>query len=246
MRWYREHYWTIVIILGTIDVALLLLTGSPFQQDLGLNVLSEAFGIFLTIIIIDSILKRRELKRNYPQRIANYRQVVKFSNHIIKHWVKCYSHSTKKALPDTIEGIFNPEVIKSIISNINLDSNVPKLEPPIKWFDYMVKYANGTRALGERILNRSTSLEAGPYGWIIDIMDGKFIIAIAQWPSVRNAPKLLGLQGPVKFNFTVWPSQEECDLFLSLYRWSIQEAKDLRVKEVKDLPYVYDSMPVLP
>ena len=56
------------------------------KSDLGPNVISEAIGIATTVLIIDRIIKWREIRRCHPARVFLLDEISIANNNIIKAW----------------------------------------------------------------------------------------------------------------------------------------------------------------
>lgn len=85
MKSFFQKYGTSIFILMALSLAIgVVIWGSnpnspQIVSDIGLNLVSEVFGIFLTVLIIDRIIKKSEESRWLPAKHVIYAKIMEIA-----------------------------------------------------------------------------------------------------------------------------------------------------------------------
>lgn len=229
--------YKIAIILMSLVVLLLCFAlwifGSSPVSEFGLNAFTEASGIIFTILIIDSLMRKREEIKILPRKAAEYDDVCSLISKITMFWVDAYRNSIPGSSPSTIENLFSEKTFNDIFENLNLDADANTI-PPTKWRVNISNLLSDYRKEAQAVLNRH-----------LNTMDPEIYRCVHQMATAGMNPELI-LTLPVmlassgysvgnclKTHFFI--PEEYRNSAIRAYQWCENQEKVLNKKGVRDL-----------
>ena len=169
----------LVLLIIVLAVAFFLMWkfGAGELHDFGLNAFTETVGIGITVFLVDQLLKNQERRRQRPLQIAAFHDVQSFVDGLATLWLNIYNWSGKDELspppePPSIAQFLTLSYFEAIRQRLNLDAEACVF-PKRTWWAYLPQAENQYRQLGEKILERHSSvLDPYAYHLIHKVLNG--------------------------------------------------------------------------
>lgn len=149
----KEVFLFLVIIIFLITAGVILWQVIPGTEEFGLNFFTEMLGVFITVIVIDQVIKYREEKKLLPIRLAIYQDVNRFTARILFFWWEAYQLSVPEDDPESLEKFLKQETFQKIKVHLYLNSN-PGFAHPMGWAEYFEDLYKNSKESGDKILER--------------------------------------------------------------------------------------------
>ena len=124
--------------------------------DFGLNAFTEMLSVSLTVLILDSLIAKRQEKQKLPLNIAMYNEVRLFTTHIVDFWTEVFRQSVAEQAPVGVKELFTEDCFRKMFNNLWIEAN-PNVTPPRTWRTWFAEEGNIFQHKGNKILDRYSS-----------------------------------------------------------------------------------------
>ena len=215
-----------IIMFFLIIIGLILWQFIPCLEEFGLSFFTGMIGVFITIAIVENILKSIDAEKTVPLRLAAYEEIRSYLGKYIDFWASAYRDSVPDNPPDTIQDLFTEIEMEKICQNLYLDSNKPSVIPKMKYWDWIAQSAERFKENGDKILDRYVNcLDPTAFRYIHQITDSGLILALRNILNMRkhyedaSVPRLPVLSTYAK------PMKTNLDDINGLIQWCEQQYK---------------------
>jgi hypothetical protein len=239
----RAVVYIILIVLLSIGIWLWIYGDQVLWNDFGLNFLTEVLGAIITILIVDSLIRKYEDDKSIAKKIIAYEDIQMFVNRYISFWKNMLDQSFLDDYPKTLEDFFKVEKLLKIYDNLWLESS-PNVFPKTNWWGNINREVKDLEGKGADILDR-----------YIDIVDPEIISKIytlvhstsfsgfQHLSSLKNYDVTHNIPRPEILKHYIPPIEEnECREILSLHNWC-KEQFDLYKKHdfsMNSSPFIFN------
>ncbi len=216
------------ILFIFLFLGIILWRFSPRTEDLGLNFFTEILGVFITFLIVDQIIQKREERKMLPQKIAAYEDVRLFINRFLTFWLSAYDWSVPEKRPKDIQNFFSKTGMGKIWENLYLESK-PNVVPETTWWIYLPRSMEELQNLGDKILNRHNShLDHEVYGEIHHIIESPFLSLFKNMKGIRELDLNDGFPRPELLScYSIEPQLQDYNALRKIYEWCCQNYEKL-------------------
>lgn len=157
--WARSNIALIITFLLAIVFGWLWYISPENNRyaDLWLNLSAGFIASFITISVIDRILKKQKETNERPLRQAMYRDIQLFTSRFILLWQEMYLHSVETRTNMTVENFFKPSSIEIIRNSLDL-SCMANVYPEQTWFSHIENTRNDLESRGQKILTTYSNI----------------------------------------------------------------------------------------
>jgi hypothetical protein len=146
-----------------VSIVLMLITGLiyslGFKPDLLGNLFAEAIGIFVTVTLVDQLLRVADRKRTRAPRFAAYQEANNLLRTIGNMWANMVQVSLDAA-PQPEADLFSLEYINVVRNHLDLDSANTGSYPPYTWRKLLMDFSNDVEKRVDQIIQRyNTSID---------------------------------------------------------------------------------------
>lgn len=233
-----RHRLLIVLLLCLLAATTLFmwLRMAGGVSDFGLNAFTETFGILVTVLIVDHLIRRQEELRSLPQKAAAYEDVRLLVSRIVSFWSDVYRASVPEASPASVRELFSEPAFEKMQRFLNMDAQ-PNVTPATTWWDWVPRSIADYRQRGETILERHNNvLDPNAYGLVHQIategLDPNFI------RSIKQSDDQMGFPRPHVLGSYWFLPGTYCDAVVGLVDWCESQFEMLGKNGVKNLKNV--------
>ncbi len=220
---------TVLLIGVLVGSFLTWVIGNESLSDFGLNLFTEMLGVLITIFVIDSLVRRRESKRQLPLNLSIYRDTFKFFGQFITIFHPAYVVSVPLELPDSLEGFISENGMGKVFKYLDLDTIQPRVAPAKTWYQQFRERSISITKLGDTFLERYRGLtDPMVFNAVHTLINGEFFRSIRVMESIRNYGLKSGKKYTMSFrSFGVRFSEKEYQSLQILNSWIKKGYKEL-------------------
>ena len=214
-----------IILCLTVLGLLTWFISKNHWSDFGLNFFTEMLGVIITVLIIDSIVKKRERKRIQPLKMAEYTDAIRIYSNFVSFWMECYSQSVPLEFPKTVEEFLTENGIGKVTRYLNIDSK-PRVAGSWTWMTWIIYNQKQWIESCDKFLSRhNTYSDPELFKAFHDFSEGHFLKNL----SIMSTIKLLDSQQGI----TRFPSMYEHAAMLLEDDYRVLQNLNTRLKSLK-------------
>lgn len=149
----RAKYVLPMILMFLIILGILAWQKTKSLSEFGLNFSTEMIGVFITVYIVDYLLRSREEARLVPMRIIVYQEISLLTNRCMGLIFELYSESVKENPPSTVKEFIDSDCIQKALYYTSIDGK-PRIDPPQSMAHYLASNAVDFENRAEKILDK--------------------------------------------------------------------------------------------
>lgn len=233
-----RHRLLIVLLLCLLAATTLFmwLRMAGGVSDFGLNAFTETFGILVTVLIVDHLIRRQEELRSLPQKAAAYEDVRLLVSRIVSFWSDVYRASVPEASPASVRELFSEPAFEKMQRFLNMDAQ-PNVTPATTWWDWVPRSLADHRQRGETILERHNNvLDPNAYGLVHQIATEGIDPNLIR--SIKQSDDQMGFPRPHVLGSYWFLPETYCDAVVGLVDWCESQFEMLGKNGVKNLKNV--------
>lgn len=184
----------VLLLLAVAETCLALwLFAEDGFKDFGLNAFTETLGILFTVLIVDSLIKRRDELHMLPQKATAYEDVRLLASRMVQFWAETYRSCVPEASPATASDLLTDDSFDKMAASLNLDAH-PNVKPKCTWWEWLPHNLLEHKSMASTILERHNSiLEPSIYAHVhkiaVDTLDPNLIITIRNHDIAERFPR---------------------------------------------------------
>lgn len=217
MKAIKKFYLPIFLVL-LILLGILLWFKFPKFDEFGLNFTTEMIGVFITVFIVDFLLKRREDERLLPNKIIAYQETSLLYNRFLSLFFELYNKTIKEIPPKDTISFLEANLIEKALYHADSNANA-NISPPQKLPNYIANSSIDLIERAEKILDKYSIYMDPKVTLLIHkcFVECVFISTLKMLPSALNSRK--GLHFPDSLAFHVFHlTKEDIENFVELYK----------------------------
>lgn len=142
----------ITAVLAAVFMILWMISNKENSiSDLWLNLSSGFISSFITIVIVDRIIRKQKKQKELPLRKSMYRDIQLFTSRYVYLWKEMYEQCSMDRSEISVEDLFSEDKLEVIRNNLNL-KKYPNVEPKQNWFMHIINQEKDLITRGEKIL----------------------------------------------------------------------------------------------
>lgn len=207
--------------------------------ELWLNLSAGFIASFITITVIDRILKNQKETNERPLRQAMYRDIQLFTSRFVLLWQEMYLHSVTERANMKVEELFEPSTIEIIRNSLDL-SCMANTYPKQNWFSYIENARKDLENKGQKILSKYTNIAEPEALQAIHylITDSAYLARLSiieQMRMINEREHLLSIT--LLGNYTMNPKDIDLLMVSQLFEWCRSQYEKLHEtsKDTTDL-----------
>ena len=210
------------ILLLFLLLGLVLWRANDSTKDFGLNFFTEMLGVFITVLIIDQIVKKREEQKLLPQKLAAYEDIRLFVSRYFSFWLSTYQLSVPGEMPKDIQTFFSENGMGKIWNCLYLNSK-PNVTPETSWWVHLPHSMKELQDLGDKILDRhSNHLDPEIYGELHHMSESSFLTVFKYMQSLKQSDLKSKFPRPsLLSSYSMQPQEQDFAAITKLYDWCV-------------------------
>ncbi len=212
-KFYLPTFLVLLILLG-----ILLWFKFPKFNEFGLNFTTEMIGVFITVFIVDFLLKRREDERLLPNRIIVYQETSLLYNRFSSLFFELYNKTVKEIPPKDTIGFLEANLIEKALYHADSNANA-NVSPPQKLPNYIANSGKDLTERAEKILDKYSIFMDPKVALLIHkcFIECVFISTLKMLSSVIDSRKSLHFPDSLAFHL-YHLTKEDIENFVELYK----------------------------
>jgi hypothetical protein len=217
---YVENKPIANILFLFLLVGLILWGMDGKAEDFGLNFFTEILGVFITVLIVDQIVQKREEQKTLPHKLAAYEDVRLFVSRYLSFWLSTYKLSVAEKAPDNIRTFFSENGMGKIWNCLYLNSK-PNVTPETTWWVHLPNSMKELQDLGDKILDRhSGHLDPEIYGELHHMTESSFLNVFKYMQSIKQSDLNSGFPRPnLLSSYSMQPQKQDYEAMIKLFEW---------------------------
>ena len=234
MRHKRLLVLLMVLIASCCLYLWLFTTGET--SNFGLNAFTETLGIFVTVLIVDHLIKRQEELRSLPQKATAYEDVRLLTTRIVGFWSEVHQACVPEPSPVSVNELFCQASFEKMQRYLNLDAQ-PNVIPSRTWWAWLPQSLSDHKKRAETILERHNNvLDPVTYAHVHQIATEGMDPEI--FNTLRQSGHQMGYPRPhILANYHFLP-ENYCETIISLVSWCEKQVSQLESNGIVGLKRV--------
>lgn len=232
---------TVLLLILLVGSLLWFHSGDDDLKSLGINLVSDAIVLVVTIFILDSFVKKNEERKLMPAKMSTYLEVNQFVDLYVDFWRDTYELCVRNKKVEGVDSFFSADYCGLIWTNLNL--NCPVSDPRSlqlvpehvanyaskdDWWNYIPKAMQKFKDQGSAIMNMHlTYLDPEVSRYIHHIITSELINQLISLPvkkklsyDHRDKSSNVFDKRPILKAFSgCKPSEEDYEAIVYLYKW---------------------------
>lgn len=209
-------------------------------SDFGLNAFTETLGLILTVLLVDTLLRRHEKARLLPQMQTAYEDVRLLVSRIILFWSEIYRLSVPEPCPADVNALLSPRAFEQMLQSLNMNADA-NVTPRRSWFEAFPQGIQDHLDQANMILQRhSTVLDPEAYRCVHSLtrmlLTPQLMAAIRQSDREHHCPRPAVLQSYFALG------EDYLDSINTLVAWCKNQKNALERQGAKGLYAVHSTV----
>jgi hypothetical protein len=204
--------------------------GWKLMHEFAMHLLVAMIEVLITVNIVEEIVRRDRLSKNLPFRAAVYLDLCGLNNRLVGFWFELFQHSVSVQSLSRIEDLYSLDAFEEIFRNLDLNAAAP-VRPPIPVSEWISKIVHELLDQIDKLRDRySGHLDPQIHYLLTEVMNSPMTGSMLQAKLILKLSVDMKIPRPtVLMVNSTGPDEEAIRIYLKIYKWLLDERKDLTV-----------------